>query len=628
MPGVVIAIGDVAVERFEAAARKLAHIPAHTSQSLQLGRGVAIGWAGFSERADCASARSPAGAVHVLRYGHSFKDVTPPRSMSATDILSDYLDGGVGRCCDYDGSFQIVIVDERNRRLYVLPDRLSTQPLYHSQQGGAIVIGPEVKALSTMLARTPRFSNDGVVGFLSVGYNIGTQTIFDGIERLELGKMLEIDLTRTFLTTRRFWKLDFAAPDKFRRRADAEEALFAAIKHGHRLLMSDNEPFQLLLSGGADSRGILGACDALGSMPAKALTWGLLKDVPRSDASISRALAEQFGVPWQFIETRTDGFIENCESWAYVSELSNDNFGWYAEGFGTLNHMQRTGYATSFIGDETWGWQGYAFNETQSFGKVLAPAVPGSVQGLLHESQRAAAAERYVANIRAAMRDCDATDWNDRKDFLYLHGRVARFIFSLGYNRGHATEQRRPFFTRAVLDVVRRLPGELRTHKNLYLTMLARHMPQTVRVPYASVNSLPDWSYDLRMHQPLRACVLELLRDPTRESDTLGELIDAEQLRQCRDAYFAATPSPISRQAPPKSAVIKSELLGLVRNTSAFRQLERWKNRNGGGAPRAVVASVDVLRRVAILVLLERQLGRFQTVDDGIAPNTLRVTGT
>lgn len=615
MPGVVVAVGDVAFDRFEAATRKLAHISAHAAWSKRLAPHIAIGWSGFRERADFHSWTSSSGDVHVLRYGHTIKDLAPPIAITAGDILRDYLDGGIARCFEYEGSFQIVVVDERNNRLYVVPDRLSTQPLYHTSQGASVALGPEVKALSTALAITPRLAIDAVVGFLAVGYNIGTQTIFEGIQRLELGKMCEIDLARSKLTTQRFWKLDFATPEKFRRRSDAEDALYESIKHGHRVLLADKEPFQLLLSGGADSRGILGACSALNAMPAKALTWGFMKDVPRSDASISRSLAEQFRVPWDFIETRTDGFISNCEQWAYTSELANDNFGWYAEGFGTLNHMQQTGYGSSFIGDETWGWQGFAFDEVESYGKVLSPSVPSSLLALMRESRRDAAAESYLANIRDAMRDCHDTDWNDRKDFLYLHGRVARFIFSLGYNRGHATEQRRPFFTRAVLEVVRRLPGAMRTHKNLYLTMLKRHMPETVRVPYASVNSLPDWSYDLRMQRPLRECVLGLLHDTAIESGTMGALLDVHRFRQLRDSYFAQTPTPVSRAAPAVSEVIKSQIQGLLRTNPNYKYLERWKHaRHGGAAPRANLAPVDVLRRVAILVLLERQLSRFEAV--------------
>ena len=196
------------------------------------------------------------------------------------------------------------------------------------------------------------------MGFLAAGYNIGAQTLFAGVERLELGKMLDIALDRPRqFSVRRFWKLDFGSTDKLTRRGDAEDALFQAVKDGHRLLLADKPAFQILLSGGADSRGILGACSLLGARPAKAVTWGLLKEAPRSDASMSRALAQQFGVPWDFITTQTDDFVDNCEQWAYVSELSNDNFGWYAEGFGTLRYLQETGLPCSFIGDESWGWR-------------------------------------------------------------------------------------------------------------------------------------------------------------------------------------------------------------------------------------------------------------------------------
>ena len=47
-----------------------------------------------------------------------------------------------------------------------------------------------------------------------------------------------------------------------------------------------------------------------------------------------------------------------------------------------------------------------------------------------------------------------------------LYGRVARFIFSLGYYRELATEVRRPFLTRRVLDVIQRLPPRHRVNNN------------------------------------------------------------------------------------------------------------------------------------------------------------------
>lgn len=489
---------------------------------------------------------------------------------------------------------------------------MCTQPLYYTRCGDGFVIGPEVKALCAAAAMTPALSTDGIVGFLCAGYDIGARTLFSDVRKVEMGKMLELSIDQPLrLSTRRFWKLEFSSAQRLTDRRDAEDALFELIKAAHRLLLSDQPAFQILLSGGADSRGILATCNALGARPVKAVTWGLLQDAQRSDASIARLLAQHYGVPWDFIVTRTDSFVENCEQWAYVSELSNDNFGWYSEGFGTLRYLDGMGHPCSFIGDESWGWHGFAYDEQHAHSKVLPATVPASLLALLPEGRRQAAASSYVDNIAAVMRDCQDTDWTDRKDFLYLHARVSRFIFSLGYNRGHVLEQRRPFLTRAVLDVVRRLPAQFRVHKNLYLSMLERHLPETARVSYPSVDSLPDWNYDLRMSARLRDHFLQLLHDPLIGSGSLGAVLDLDRFCALRDEFFAQRPAPVVRRTRA-SQVVKGHAKQMLWRHPLYKNVDRWTNSRPHDAHEAPIPPIDILRRVAILVLLERQLPRFQ----------------
>jgi hypothetical protein len=225
---------------------------------------------------------------------------------------------------------------------------------------------------------------------------------------------------------------------------------------------------------------------------------------------------------------------------------------------------------------------------------------------------REAAAAAYVCNLQETMRDCNDPDWTDRKDFLYLHGRVARFIFSLGYYRSHATELRRPYLTQPVLDVVRRLPTEFRVYKNLYQSMLRRRLPQTDVAPYASVNSLPDWGYDLRTDERLRACFLALLTDPVIETGVLGELLDMTALRALRDDYFGATAQPMARRTSA-STILKSRLQEVLRRQPGYKRLDRWLHTRTRRRTQASITAqpIDLLRRVAILGLLERQLHRF-----------------
>jgi len=611
MPGIVVALGGFSTDRLRAAVQKLVYVLSHRSEAVSLSAELAIGWAGPRERIDSQTwADEPGHEVHVWRYGHTFKDAATPQPIDAAQILRDYMSEGIKACYEYEGCFVIVVADLRLQRLYVVPDRLSTQPLYYTRAGDDIVIGPEVKALSTVIARAPTLSRDGLIGFLSIGYDIAARTAFNDIQRVEMGKMLEITLDRPRrCTARRFWKMDFSSTHKLTDRRDAEDALLQSIKHAHRLLLSDQPTFQILLSGGADSRGILATCCLLGVLPAKAISWGLLQDAPRSDAAIAKSLAERCGVPLDFIATRAETFIENCEQWAYVSELSNDNFGWYGEGFGTLRYLDQVGYPCSLIGDEAWGWQGFAYDEPHAYSKVLAPSVPASLLGLMHENCREAAASSYLANLREVMRDCHDTDWTDRKDFFYLHARVARFIMALGYHRGQALEQRRPFLTRGVLDVVQRLPAQFRVYKNLYLTMLQRYWPKAARAPYPSVNSLIDWNYELRMNASLRDCFLQILHDPLIESGSLGDLIDPGRFRALRDAFFAQRPAPLSRRSRA-SGIIKSHVKQLFRRQPIYKHVDRWANSRPDGRPAPTLPPLDILRRVAIVVLLERQLER------------------
>ena len=625
MPGIVVALGGYSIERLRAALTKLVHLPSQHSQAVRLTAELAMGWASPRERIECHSwTAAPGREVHVWRYGHTFKDAVPPRPIGAAQILRDYLATGIQACFEYEGCFVIVVADLRLQRLYVVPDRLCSQPLYYTRNGDDIVIGPEVKALSTVIGTAPTLSTDDLVGLLSIGYNIADRTAFSGIRRLEMGKLLEINLDRPrHCTARRFWKLDFNAADKLTNRRDAEDSLLHAIQHAHRVVLSDQPTFQILLSGGADSRGMLAACCLLGMRPSKAISWGLLQDAPRSDASIAKSVAARCGVPLEFIVIRADTFAENCEQWAYVAELSNDNFGWYGEGFGTLQYLDRAGCPCSLIGDEAWGWHGFAYDESQACSKVLPAEVPASLLALMPESRRSAATASYAANIADVMRDCADADWTDRKDFFYLHARVARLIFALGYHRGQALEQRRPFLTRGVLDVVRRLPAAFRVHKNLYLTMLERHSPQAVRAPYPTVNSLPDWNYELRMNAGPRDFFRQILHDPLIARGALGDLLDLERFRELRDAFFAQRPAPVCRRSRA-SQVIKDRAKHLVWRQPLYEHVDRWTQSRAGARPPPTIAPLDLLRRIAIVVLVERQLHSFAVSEKSAASREIR----
>jgi hypothetical protein len=591
-------------DRFDAAVGKLVSLPGAAVVRHEPAEWATMAWVG---RGNCsgglASSHASDGRAAVLLYGTALREDRTPRRLAAGDLLPAVHAGRlVEELAACEGGYAVAALDLAARRLTLVADRLASQPLYHARRAGVFVFGPEAKAVLTAAALEPRYARDGVFQFLVLGHGLADTTLFEGVSYLEPGTVLTHELDGGRTTIRRWWTLQYAREPRFWRRRVAEEALLDATLRAHRLLLADRPPdHQILLSGGLDSRGMMAALHRIGAPPRQALSWGASKDFPCSDANIAERLARAFRVPFRFLPYTAGAFVDNASEWAYRSELANDNVGWYGEGVGSLRDFYAAGSAVSFIGDEVWGTGGRLVDELQfvdPFPKLLA--------GVLRPRVAAEARESYEASLARVMAPCESRRLGDRRDFFYLYGRSARFIMSLGYYKEHATELRRPFLARPVLEVVTALPDRFRMYKNLYGTMLTRFFPQVMRYPNNIVSSLPDWAYDVRRDPRLSGYVRGLLEWSEVERGPLADLVERPAFEALRDRWFAAPAVPLARSCPrwktaARVALYRSRLLSRANTV-------RKRLREAPPAPDAT-KEFDLLRRVALLVLLQRRFG-------------------
>jgi hypothetical protein len=212
----------------------------------------------------------------------------------------------------------------------------------------------------------------------------------------------------------------------------------------------------------------------------------------------------------------------------------------------------------------------------------------------------------YDDAITTISRHCQDIDFIDRKDFMYLHGRIARFIFSLGYYKEFFTPIRRPFLSNAVLEVVRRLPRQYRLWKNLYISTLYQHFSSVTFIPTSSVSSLPDWASDLRQKQSLRRFLLNLLDFQRLEQGLVGQLLDRSTFEQLLNDFLMAQGGPTSLLVPWSKAFRGSKI-----EPRAIRSL--WVNkavhvlRPAMGA--VSTSTFNIICRLALLSILQEQLG-------------------
>lgn len=171
----------------------------------------------------------------------------------------------------------------------------------------------------------------------------------------------------------------------------------------------------LLLSGGWDSRGILAFLHSIGRLPRTATAWGRTKAIPLSDPYIAERLAARYRVPFKFVAKDSDQLLPGASSWCYLSELANDNLGWFAEGATLLAQSYATRADCTLVGDEAWGWHGHPRTERDARAAVLPPTLGAQLTECIVPAQREECRARYEAEIERVLADCANDHPADRR---------------------------------------------------------------------------------------------------------------------------------------------------------------------------------------------------------------------
>ena len=90
--------------------------------------------------------------------------------------------------------FAFAFWDVHARRLTLVRDRLGIKPLYWGRSGRVMFFGSQPKAFADHPAWRPVVDRDALAAYLRHAYVPAPHSIFQGIEKLEPGCMVEIDV--------------------------------------------------------------------------------------------------------------------------------------------------------------------------------------------------------------------------------------------------------------------------------------------------------------------------------------------------------------------------------------------------------------------------------------------------
>ncbi len=588
----------------------LCHGPRFRSSVVHEGDGVALG-AVLRAEPPLDVWRDPDRYVVVLVYGRPLVRSGPWRLASAEEIGARYMARGVAGVEGLDGSFSLAILDTSRGTLYMVNDRTASIPVLYAEGPRGVVIGPEAKVLFGLSGISPCLSEAGAVSFLSLGYPVGNRTIFEGVWGLPPASVLAVDIKESRVSVRKWWDLRFE-PEEHWRMPDAVAALDTALLEAHRSVLLDGpERVHLLLTGGYDSRTVLGYLGAVGRPPREALTWGVRPDLPASDPAIAGEIAASQGVSFRFLQYGAERFAQEASRWAWIGELTSDNTGNYATG---PDFFERAGVDPDvpvLIGDQMLGPGGFPRSQVQAMENITRipwGGIPQELGAVMTPDGAHRAGEILASSIEEVIADSPSDHPKDVQDYLYFHLYVVRWLHAPAYFREPMVSPRRPLLLEPVLEVGRRLPRRFRIDKRVLVDLLSRKMPSLSRFPIASAHSLVDWDAEMRTSEDLRLFILAHLEWEIVGRTPLAAVLDRARYLQVVKRFFSSTPRPVRRRPSPLPWAMRwrRRLAGVPWLQPAVQSVEPLA-RKVLGAETARSTGI-FLRRLALLALLQEMI--------------------
>ena len=225
----------------------------------------------------------------LVREGRRF------RTRSDTEVVLQLYESMGARCVErLRGMFAFALWDQRERRLWLVRDRLGIKPLYYHADGETFVFGSEPKSILEYPGVPRAVDERAVDEFLTFGYVPSPRTIFQSISKLEAGQMLFV--TRSGVVKTRYWDLNFTPAGNGGDESlpsDLRRALDGAVTGQ----LGSDVPVGTLLSGGVDSTAVLGfmAKRLSGSIPSFTASFPGTRD---EDRTYAKRAAEHYGSAW------------------------------------------------------------------------------------------------------------------------------------------------------------------------------------------------------------------------------------------------------------------------------------------------------------------------------------------
>lgn len=500
-----------------------------------------------------------ASQVSIILEGEIYNDL--PDGMTQSEyILNSYLKRGSEFSNTLNGSFVIIVIDRRGRKIFIANDRTGSRPFLSYNDGKFLYFSPESKSIIAVPGFRKKINEDAVASFLYAGFLINRTTYFQDIEILDNASVLTIE--NGLIKQRRYWSYHFDEEV-------LDQGLDNYVRQGGELVIDavrkrlrTEKKFGILLSGGIDSRAIYGAYGIVKpDDPPVTITWGVNENQPGSDAAYAEVLSKVYGSQHTFYSLQPESLPDHIKDIVFLNEGQTDAAGNYPEGLDVFKRLRNElGLHTIYRGDQCFGCGGdfvYSEDDVLPAQSIYPTSSSAQYRLLVNSGKYNGLVTAYDDLYHTTLKRCPSRHFHNKKDFFHLDQRLISLLNPLTYLKQIEVEVKNPLLDNDILDYLSQVPYYHRINKKLIRGIVHETFPRVASIPIAEISNDINWEKELRRSLKVKEYIHRYLIE---EQNSFDEYIDKEALSKFLKVNFAGSEHDRHHWYPTGLKQVKKQL--------------------------------------------------------------------
>lgn len=410
---------------------------------------------------------------------------------NADYLLRGYEEQGDAFLKRVNGVFAFAYANVETGSVTIGNDRYGYMPLYYYHDSSVFAFASEVKSLLQIVCQK-KLDWESLADFFYIGHMMGHKTLFENIHVLNPGET--ITYAEGKLEKHNYY--DFTHTAVLSEAEVSTEKIATLFIEAVRRRIVKNQPNTLLLSGGFDSRFILGAFHNLNVKP-KLITLEHAEERGGADGALAQQIAHSLGLQVDFRQSRPNFFLsKEClevfyildgmiPTWElFIGEVYpelDSSMGRISEGLGLGSALGGGHQRNASIEENV-----QHFISNRRINRLL-------LRLILRPKHFQAMDRTFMHRLQSEIARIPASE-NQFMLFIMKH-RIRRRIGVNPYQLyASKVEAVTPATDIDFMEYVLTLPRHLRSNHRIYVEMLKKHFPYLTIVPIISGGSTYDFS--------------------------------------------------------------------------------------------------------------------------------------